>query len=138
MPSGPTKTVVPSRISRALAYALEGAEAEKRGFFTLEPEFWGGFLLPNASRGIAHELQRGQTHCFWAGTTADRVKISVHIYDAEGQLVESESSQQPHWASARIRPKQNGTYYIIVRHETAVKDLTDTSRDWALVYGLDY
>jgi hypothetical protein len=66
------------------------------------------------------------------GTDLASAKITVHIYDSEGNLAEAESWQnKPHMAAARIVPKKTGSYYLIVEIQKSPEERTR----WALAYG---
>jgi hypothetical protein len=65
------------------------------------------------------------------GTETAKAKISVHIYDSDGNLAEVESWQKEHKAAARISPKKTGSYYLIVEVEKSPEERTS----WSLAYG---
>jgi hypothetical protein len=65
------------------------------------------------------------------GTDEKAAKISVHVYDSEGNLAEVQAWQKPHFAAARVVPKKTGSYYLIVEIEKSPKERTT----WALAYG---
>ena len=58
-------------------------------------------------------------------------KISVHIYDSEGNLAEVEVLRKQHFAAVRVAPKRTGSYYLIVEIEKSDHERTS----WALAYG---
>jgi hypothetical protein len=62
----------------------------------------------------------------------EKATVSVHIYDAEGKLVEQPDSwQKGHFAAAHVIPPSTGSYFIIVTVEESPEERTH----WALVYG---
>jgi hypothetical protein len=65
------------------------------------------------------------------GTDQKKAKISVHVYDSEGNLAESESFQKEQKAGARVVPKKTGSYYLIVEVEKSPDERTY----WSLAYG---
>ncbi len=58
-------------------------------------------------------------------------KISVHVYDSEGNLCEVESWQKGQLSAARVVPKRTGTYYVIVEIEKSSVERTH----WGMAYG---
>ena len=58
-------------------------------------------------------------------------KISVHIYDSDGNLCEAEAGQKGQVASSRVVPKRSGNYYIIVAIDKSPEERTH----WGMVYG---
>ena len=78
------------------------------------------------------DMFKGNEYWFWLGTEVETSKVSVHIYDSEGKLVEMPDSwQKGHFAAAHITPKNTGSYFIIVEIEQSPEERTH----WALVYG---
>ena len=69
--------------------------------------------------------------CLDVITDAENAKISVHVYDSDGNLAEVESWQKQHFAAARVVPKRTGSYYLIVEIEKSDQERTH----WALAYG---
>jgi hypothetical protein len=115
----------------ALSFSLEAAEPYVKEGFTVREDYWGGDLGVKERKAIVHQLFKGNEYWFWLGTDHANAKISVHIYDDEGNLSELESWQKQHFAAARIIAKKTGTYYLIVEVEKS-----DTERThWALAYG---
>lgn len=118
-------------IDDALSFALEAAEPYVKEGFTVREDYWGGDLPVKQTKAIIHQLFKGNVYWFWMGTDNDKAKISVHIYDSEGNLAEAEHWQKPHFAAARIQPKNTGSYYLIVEIEESPLERTH----WALAYG---
>jgi hypothetical protein len=65
------------------------------------------------------------------GTDTESAKISIHVYDADGNLAEVEHWQHKNSAGARVIPKTTGSYYLIVEIEKSNQERTH----WALAYG---
>jgi hypothetical protein len=65
------------------------------------------------------------------GTDEKSARVSVHVYDNEGNLAEVETWARGHYAAARVVPKKSGTYYILV--EVTQSNVERTS--WGLAYG---
>lgn len=118
-------------IDDALSFALEAAEPYVKEGFTVREDYWGGDLAVKTQKAIVHQLFKGNEYWFWMGTDVEGARISVHIYDAEGNLAEAESKQYSHFAIARVKPKSTGSYYLIVEIEKSSEERTH----WALAYG---
>jgi hypothetical protein len=118
-------------IDDALSYALEAADPYVKEGFTVREDYWGGDLPVKQQKAIVHQLFKGNEYWFWMGTDDKGAKISVHIYDSQGNIAEVEKWQKPHFAAARVIPKSTGTYYLIVEIEKAAQERTH----WALAYG---
>jgi hypothetical protein len=116
----------------ALSYALEAANPYvKDEKFTVREDYWGGDLPVGQPKAIVQQLFKGNEYWFWLGTDAENAKISVHIYNSEGNLVEEKYWQKRHFAAARVVPKKTGAYYIIVSIDKSESERTH----WALAYG---
>ncbi len=119
-------------IDDALSFALEAATPYVKEGFTVREDYWGGDLAVKQKKAIVHQLFKGNEYWFWMGTDTESARITVHIYDSEGNLAETESwSNRPHMAAARIVPKATGSYYLIVE---ILKSSQERTR-WALAYG---
>ena len=118
-------------IDDALSFALEAADPYVKEGFTVREDYWGGDLAVKQQKAIVHQLFKGNEYWFWMGTDVDNAKISVHIYDSDGNLAEVEHWQKTHKAAARVLPKSSGSYYLIVEIEKSSAERTH----WALAYG---
>jgi hypothetical protein len=118
-------------IDDSLSFALEAATPYVREGFTVREDYWGGDLAAGTQKAIVHQLFKGNEYWFWMGTDADGARISVHVYDAEGNLAEAESWQRDKFAGARVVPTKTGSYYLIVEVEKSPEERTS----WALAYG---
>lgn len=118
-------------IDDALSFALEAADPYVKEGFTVREDYWGGDLAVKTQKAIVHQLFKGNEYWFWMGTDVDNAKISVHIYDADGNLAEVEHWQKTRMAAARVLPKSSGSYYLIVEIEKSSEERTH----WALAYG---
>jgi hypothetical protein len=119
-------------VDHAESFALRAAEpCVKQGFHVRE-DYWGGDLVSGEKKAVRQQLFKGNEYWFWLGTEVDLAKVSVHIYDLDGQLAEEpDSLEKGHFAAAHIIPKTTGSYFIIVSIEQSPKKRTQ----WALVYG---
>jgi len=120
-----------SSIDDALSFALEAAAPYVKEGFTVREDYWGGDLPVKTTKAIVHQLFKGNEYWFWMGTDEKAAKISVHIYDSEGNLAEVQAWEKPHFAAARVVPKKTGSYYLIVEIEKSPQERTT----WALAYG---
>ena len=122
-------------IDDALSFALEAADPFVKEGFTVREDYWGGDLPVKQTKAIVHQLFKGNEYWFWMGTDSKEAKISVHIYDAEGNLAEVQSWQKAlkggNAAAARVMPKKSGSYYLIVEIEKSPLERTT----WSLAYG---
>ena len=121
-------------VDDALSFALEAAAPYVKEGFTVREDYWGGDLAAKSTKAIVHQLFKGNEYWFWMGTEEKGAKISVHIYDSDGNIAEVESfdsTKKPHMAGARISPKKTGSYYLIVEVEKSPVERTS----WSLAYG---
>lgn len=118
-------------IDDALSFALEAADPYVKEGFTVREDYWGGDLPVKTTKAIVHQLFKGNEYWFWMGTDQKKAKISVHVYDSEGNLAEVESFQKEQKAGARVVPKKTGSYYLIVEVEKSPDERTY----WSLAYG---
>ncbi len=118
-------------VDDALSYALEAAQPYVKEGFTVREDYWGGDMAKQQPKAITMQLFKGNQYWFWAGTDVKGSKISVHIYDSEGNLCEVESWQKGQLSAARVLPKRTGTYYIIVEIEKSSAERTH----WGMAYG---
>ena len=119
-----------AKVDDALSFALEAADPYVKEGFTVREDYWGGDLPVKQTKAIVHQLFKGNTYWFWMGTEEKAAKISVHIYDSEGNIAEVEAWQKPHFAAARVVPKKTGSYYLIVEIEKSPLERTS----WSLAY----
>ena len=121
-------------VDDALSYTLEAAQPYVKEGFTVREDYWGGDMAVSQPKAITQQLFKGNEYWFWMGTEEKNAKISIHIYDSDGNIAEVESfdsSKKPHMAGARISPKKTGSYYLIVEVEKSPLERTS----WALAYG---
>ena len=105
----------------------------KQGY-TLRADTWGGDLPASGSKRIEYTLFRGNDYRFYAYTGTKRAKISFHIQDRDGAIVESHGWQKDKdelcFAGADLSPKATGSYYLVVKVEQTSTERTE----WSLVY----
>jgi len=123
---------VRATIDDALSFALEAADPYVKAGFTVREDYWGGDLPVKQKKAIVQQLFKGNEYWFWMGTDVESARISVHVYDSDGNLAEVQTWQnKPHMAAARVVPKKTGSYYLIVEVEKSPQERTH----WALAYG---
>ena len=119
-------------VDDAQSFALQAAEPYVKEGFQVREDYWGGDLGSGEKKAVKQQLFKGNEYWFWLGTDVETATLSVHIYDAEGKLVEQPDSwQKGHFAAAHVIPPTTGSYFIIVTIESSPEERTH----WALVYG---
>ncbi len=130
-------TVAPAlaTIDDALAFALEAATPYVKEGFTVREDYWGGDLPVKGTKAIVHQLFKGNEYWFWMASDTKDAKITVHVYDSEGNLAEVESKvlkvNGGSACAARVVPKKTGSYYLIVEVQKSPEERTT----WSLAYG---
>ena len=121
-------------VDDALTFALEGMNKYIKLGYTLREDTWGGDLPVGEAKAITHQLFQKNDYWFTMGTSTKGAKISVHVYDSDGTLVEESSWQNERadsaFAGAEVVCKKTGTYFLIVKVEKSPEERTD----WGLVY----
>jgi len=125
-------------VDDSLTFALEAIDEYIKAGYTLREDTWGGDLPVGEAKAITHQLFKGNDYWFCMGTDVKGAKISVHIYDGDGNLVEEKSWQKEKeankgggaFAGASVKPKRTGTYFLIVKVEKSAEERTP----WGLVY----
>lgn len=136
LPASPFVAPARATVDDALSFSLEAVDQYIKQGYTLREDTWGGDLPVGEAKAITHQLFKGNDYWFCMGTDVKGAKISVHIYDGDGNLVEETSSQKDAakgeggFASAKINPKRTGTYFLIVKVEKSPEERTS----WGLVY----
>ncbi len=119
-------------VDDAQSFALQAAEPYVKDGFQVREDYWGGDLGSGEKKAVRQQLFKGNEYWFWLGSEVEKATISVHIYDADGKLVEQPDSwQKGHFAAAHVVPQTTGSYFIIVSIDQSPEDRTH----WALVYG---
>src|SRR5581483_1312700 len=116
---------------RTLTYAIEAAQPFVQNGFTVREEYWGGTLPPQTQKIIVHQLFKGNEYWFLAATDADGAVVSVHAYDENGNLAETEYFKKAHAAGTHIVPRKSAMYYIMLEIEKS----PELQTRWALVFG---
>jgi hypothetical protein len=123
---------VTGSVDDAQSFALQAAEPYVREGFQVREDYWGGDLAAGEKKAVRQQLFKGNEYWFWLGTEVGHARISVHIYDKDGKLVEQPDSwQKGHFAAAHVVPTSTDSYFIIV----AIEESPEERTHWALVYG---
>jgi hypothetical protein len=118
-------------VDDAIARATEAISPYVKQGYLVRDDQWGGDLGVKQQQAITHTLFKGNDYWFCTGTDIDSAKISIHVYDNHGRLVENESWQHGRSAGAHVVAPATGTYYVIV--EVFISPVERTH--WAMVYG---
>src|SRR5215208_3060493 len=119
-------------VDDAQSFALQAAEPYVKQGFQVREDYWAGELASGERKAVRQQLFKGNEYWFWLGTEVDHAKVSVHVYNSDGELAERPDSwAKGHFAAAHIFPKTTGSYFIIVRVEESPAARTH----WALAYG---
>jgi len=118
-------------VDDAHSYALEAATPYVKKDFVVREEHWAGSLAKNEQSSIAVQLFKGNEYWFWVASDEEGAKLTIHIYDSDGKLVDAEAWQKGKTAGVSVLPKSTGTYYIVFSvTETKLKRTR-----WAIAYG---
>ncbi|HRJ71632.1 MAG TPA: hypothetical protein PLS03_05370 [Terrimicrobiaceae bacterium] len=118
-------------VDDALSFAHEAAVPYVKQGYTVREDAWGGDLGVKDQQAVTAQLFKGNSYWFCLGTDTRGAVITVHIYDSNGKLAESEFWQKGRFAGAKITPEKTGSYYAIVTVEKSPQERSN----WALVYG---
>lgn len=118
-------------VDDALSFAYEAANPYAQQGWIIREDAWGGDLGVGDKKAVTAQLFRGNSYMFFLATDVDNAVLRVNLYDSEGRLAESKSSQRGKFAFAEIKPRATGTYYALVEVVSSPSERTG----WALVYG---
>jgi hypothetical protein len=118
-------------VNDALSFAKEAAAPYAKQGYTIREDAWGGDLGVKDQQAVTAQLFKGNEYGFWLATDTRGAVITVHIYDSDGKLAETEFWQKGRFAGAKITPNKTGAYYAIVTVEKSPQERSN----WALVYG---
>ena len=109
------------------------AQDMKAGY-NLRSDTWNGNLPQGETKPIPHQFFKGNYYHFYVTTDVKGAKMSVHIYDKDGNLAEDRSWQKPtgnaFFAGAEIQAKSTGSYFLILR----VDESPEKETTWAMAY----
>lgn len=119
-------------IDEAIASALRTIDVyAKQGYTVHEEDEWGGDLSVKQSKAILHPLVQGNDYWFCLGTDVNDARISIHLYNQQGQLIETKAWQDGSNAGAEALNPPTANYYIVVEVMASPAERTH----WAMVYG---
>ena len=108
------------------ATALAAMDPFTKQGFDLRDTVWDGEISLDEAKSVACQLFKGNDYCFCVGTDTKGAKLSLQLYYHDGQPTEAEQTAQElatgASATARMRCRQTGTYFVIVKLEAAVQD----------------
>jgi hypothetical protein len=118
-------------VDDAHSYALEAATPYVKKGFAVREEHWAGSLAKNEQSSIAAQLFKGNDYWFWLASDEAEARVTIHVYDNAGKLVDAEAWQRGKMAAVRVKPKRSGTYFIVFR----VTETKLSRTRWAVAYG---
>ena len=118
-------------VDDAYSRALEAAIPAVKEGYLVRQEHWSGSLVTKQPSVVKHQLFAGNSYWFWLASDEDSAQVTVHIYDPNGKLTETESWQRGNMAAAKIDPKVTGTYLIVF----SIEQSKAKKNRWALAYG---
>jgi len=118
-------------VDDAISRALEAIDSYVKEGYIVRDDQWGGDLGVEERKVVPHMLFKGNDYWFCIGTDVDNARVTIHVYDSKGKLIENDSWQKGRFAAARVQASATGMYYIIVEVTSSPKERTS----WAIVYG---
>lgn len=128
----PGRAFVDDAYSLALEQVVDLLEEED---FTLREDYVRGEVSGTSlEKLIRSQLFRGHEYRIVVSTSDPHIaqKVTLNLYDADGELSEVESFSNSHWASVSVRPEKTGTYFLLLKIELPEKEAQDLQ--WAVVY----
>jgi hypothetical protein len=113
------------------SFALEAAVPYVEKGFTVREEHWSGTISTNKKSTITQQLFKGNEYWFWLASDETKAVLNVHVYDAQGNLVDAEAWAKGNKAAVRVAPKSSGTYYVVFVVESSPEKRTH----WSIAYG---
>ncbi len=102
--------------------------------YVLRQEGWNGALPVGDNTPIRQQLFKNNDYRFYVWTDVKGAKVSVHVYDQDGNLIDGQTSEkahgESHFAEVDVRPASTGSYYLIVKVEQS--SLKSTA--WQMAY----
>ncbi len=117
--------------SAAIEAALPQLDLEENPYLLRESWWHETFSKKGDVKLIQHQLFKRNDYWFWAGLSEPDAKVSVHIYDNEGELADAEDWQKNHVAGVRIVPEASANYYIRVE---LLENPSGEEVEWAVIY----
>ncbi len=105
----------------------------KQGY-VLRQESWNGALSVGENIPIRQQLFKNNDYRFYAWTDVKGAKVSVHVYDQDGNLIDGHTGEKSHgdshFAEVDVKPESTGSYYLIVK----VEQSSAKSTAWQMAY----
>lgn len=105
----------------------------KQGY-VLRRESWNGSLSVGENTPIRQQLFKNNDYRFYVWTDVKGAKVSVHVYDQDGNLVDGRAVQaangDAHFAEVDVKPEATGSYFLIVK----VEQSSEKSTAWQMAY----
>ncbi len=109
-------------------------EPDAKQGYVLRQESWNGSLPVGDNTPIRQQLFKNNEYRFYLWTDVKGAKLSVHIYDQDGNLVDGRLGEQAsgsaHFAEVDVKPETTGSYYLIVKVERS----SAKSTAWQMAY----
>ena len=81
-------------VDDAISRALEAIEPYVKQGYIVRDDQWGGDLGVKQQQAIRHTLFKGNDYWFCMGTDVDSARVTLHVYDSRGKLVENDAWQK--------------------------------------------
>ena len=111
---------------KCFAIALAAFASYKKQGYELRDKVWDGEISLDEGKAVSCQFFKGNDYCFSVGTDAKGAKLALQVYAGDGQPVDAELAAQalPDGANATasLRCHQTGTYFVIVKLETATQE----------------
>ena len=109
-------------------------EPDAKAGYVLRQEGWNGALPVGDKTPIRQQLFKNNDYRFYVWTDVKGAKVSVHVYDQDGNLVDGRTAEkangESHFAEVDVRPESTGSYYLIVK----VEQSSLKSTVWQMAY----
>ena len=109
-------------------------EPDAKQGYVLRQEGWNGTLPVGDNTPIRQQLFKNNDYRFYVWTDVKGAKMSVHIYDQDGNLIDGRTAEkangETHFAEVDVRPDATGSYYLIVK----VEQSSAKSTAWQMAY----
>ena len=120
----------PATVDDAISASMEAADPYVKEGYTVREDQWAGDLEAGDKKAVQHTLFKGNDYWFFVASDSLKARVSVHVYDGAGKLVDQDYWQKGSAAGVRLNPKSTGAYYLVVH----VEQSPDERTHWALVY----
>ncbi len=114
--------------------AAAGLEGDLKQGYVLRSDSWNGELPAGGTKRLELTLFRGNDYRFYACTNTKGAKISFHLQDRDGTVIEARGWQMEKdglcFAGADIVPKSTGGCLLVIKVEESPVERTD----WSVFY----